>query len=117
MSTECCTEKQHDLMIYKEELEKIKADLEIVTAKATYFEEIINSANDLRKLAEAKIVQTESRKLDSLSNKLDSQIQSISELIRKAEIKRDEAIIEILDAEASLIVLENRILHSKVTNF
>ena len=71
----------------------------------------------MRKLAEDKIMQTQSRKLDSLSNKLDSQIQSFGELIRKAEIKREEAINKVLDAEVKLIVVENRILYSKLANF
>jgi hypothetical protein len=55
--------------------------------------------------------------LDSLSNKLDSQIQSLGELIRKAETKREEAINKLLDAEVKLIVVENRILHSNLENF
>jgi len=117
MNSECCTEKQHNLAIIEEELEKAKTDIEVETSKVAYFESIIISANNLRKLTETKIIQTESRKLDLLSNKLDSQIQSISELVRKAEIKRDEAITKVIDAEVSLIVLENKILHSKLTNF
>ena len=71
----------------------------------------------MRKLAEAKIIQTQSRNLESISNKLDSQIQSLGELIRKAENRREEAIAKLLEAEVRLIVLENRILHSKLANF
>jgi hypothetical protein len=78
---------------------------------------LIVAANSLRKLAEDKIIVTQSKKLDSLSNKLDSQIQSIGELIRKAETKREEAINKVLDAEVRLIVTENRLLHSKLANF
>jgi hypothetical protein len=78
---------------------------------------LIVATNSLRKLAEDKIIQTQSKKLDSLSNKLDSQIQSIGELIRKAETKKEEAIYKVLDAEVRLIVVENRILHSKVANY
>jgi hypothetical protein len=63
------------------------------------------------------ILQTQSKKLDTITNKLDSQIQSIGELIRKAETKKEEAINKVLDAEVNLIVLENRILHSRVTNY
>jgi hypothetical protein len=36
--------------------------------KIKYFEDIINDANNLRKLAEAKIIQTQSKKLNTLSN-------------------------------------------------
>ena len=112
------TEKQeHNRKTDEEEIEKIKAELEIATEKVTYFEDIIRAADSLRKLAEAKIIQTQSKKLDSISNKLDSQIQSLGELIRKAETRREEAINKLLDAEVRLIVVENRILHSKVTNF
>jgi len=57
------------------------------------------------------------KKLDTLSNKLDSQIQSFGVLIRKAEIKREEAINKLLDAEVKLIVIENRILHSKLAEY
>ena len=85
--------------------------------KVKYFEDLINDANNLRKLAEAKIIQTQSKKLDAITNKLDSQIQSIGDLIRKAETKREEAINKVLDAEVNLIVVENRILHSKVKNY
>ena len=75
------------------------------------------AANSIRKLAEDKIIQTQSKKLDSLSYKLDSQIQSIGELIKKAETKREEVIYKVLDAEVRLIVVENRILHSKLASF
>ena len=85
--------------------------------KVKYFEDLINDANNLRKLAEAKIIQTQSKKLETITNKLDSQIQSIGELIRKAETKKEEAINKVLDAEVSLIMVENRILHSKVKNY
>ena len=71
----------------------------------------------MRKLAEAKIIETQSKKLGSITNNLDSHIQSIGELIRKAETKREEAINKVLDAEVRLIVVENRISHSKVANF
>ena len=98
-------------------MEIIKAELEIATEKVLYFENLIVAANSMRKLAEEKIIQTQSKKLDSLSNKLDSQIQSFGELIRKAETKREEAINKVLDAEVRLIVVENRILHSKLANF
>jgi hypothetical protein len=118
LSTELNIGKQeHNRKTNEEEAEKIKAELEIATGKVTYFEDIIKDADILRKLAEVKIIETESRKLDSITNKLDSQIQSLGELIRKAEIKRDEAINKLLDAEVSLIVLENRILHAKVVTF
>lgn len=117
MNAEHTTEKEHNRKTDEEDIEKIKADLEIATEKVTYFEDIIRSADSLRKLAETKIIQTESKKLDSITNKLDSQIQSLGELIRKAETKREEAINKLLDAEVRLIVVENRILHSKVTNF
>jgi hypothetical protein len=118
MSAECCTEKQqHNLMVDEEEVGKIRAELEIAVEKVTYFNHLIIAADNLRKLAEAKIIETQSKKLELLSNKLDSQIQSISELIRKAETKKDEAINNVLDAEVNLIVLENRILHAKVINF
>jgi len=103
--------------ISEEEIEKIKEDIELATEKVVYFEDIIRAADSLRKIAESKIILTESKKLDSITNKLDSQIQSIGELIRKAETKREEAINKLLDAEVRLIVVENRILHSKVTNF
>ena len=98
-------------------MEIIKAELEIATEKVLYFENLIVAANSMRKLAEEKIIQTQSKKLDSLSNKLDSQIQSFGELIRKAETKKEEAIYKVLDAEVRLIVVENRILHSKLANF
>ena len=117
MNAEHTTEKEHNRKTDEEEIEKIKADIEIATEKVVYFEDIIRAADSLRKLAESKIIQTESKKLDSITNKLDSQIQSIGELIRKAETKREEAINKLLDAEVRLIVVENRILHSKVTNF
>jgi hypothetical protein len=108
---------EHNRMADEEEIEQIKADLEIAAEKVAYFEDIIKSADTLRKLAEAKIIQTQSKKLESISNKLDSQIQSLGELIRKAENRREEAITKLLEAEVRLIVLENRILHSKLTNF
>jgi hypothetical protein len=73
---------------------------------------LIVAANSMRKLAEDKIIQTQSKKLDSLSNKLDSQIQSFGELIRKAETRREEKVNKVLDADVRLIVVENRILHS-----
>jgi len=118
LNTEQNTEKQgHNRKNEEEEFEKIKAELEIATEKIIYFEDIIKSADNLRKLAESKIIETESKKLDTITNKLDSQIQSIGELVRKAEIKREEAIDKLLDAEVRLIVVENRILHAKVTNF
>jgi len=91
MNAECCTEKrEHNSKTEEEEIENIKAELEMATEKVVYFDNLIVSANSLRKLAEDKIIQTQSKKLDSLSNKLDSQIQSIGELIRKAETKRKE---------------------------
>ena len=118
MNTEQNTEKQgHTRKTDEEEFEKIRAELEIATEKIIYFEDIIKSADNLRKLAEVKIIETESKRLDTLTNKLDSQIQSIGELVRKAEIKREEAIDKLLDAEVRLIVVENRILHAKVVNF
>lgn len=118
MSAECCTERQqHNLMIDEEEVEKVKAELEIASEKVAYFDSLIVAADILRKAAEAKIILTQSKKLDSISNKLDSQIQSLGELIRKAETKREEAINKVLDAEVSLIVLENKILHSRLAKF
>jgi hypothetical protein len=118
MNTEQDTEKhEHNRKTDEEEMEIIKAELEIATEKVLYFENLIVAANSMRKLAEEKIIQTQSKKLDSLSNKLDSQIQSFGELIRKAETKREEAINKVLDAEVRLIVVENRILHSKLANF
>jgi len=118
MNVECCTEK-HELnkKIDEEEIGTLKEELEIETAKVLYFDNVIIDANSLRKLAEEKIILTESKDLNSLSDKLDSQIQSIGELIRKAEIKREEALNKVLDAEVKLIVVENRILHSKFANF
>jgi hypothetical protein len=118
MNTEHNIEKQeHNRKTDEEDIEKIKADLEMASEKVAYFEDIINASDSLRKLAEAKIIQTQSKKLHDNTNKLDSQIQSIGELIRKAETKKEEAINELLDAEVRLIVVENRILHSKVANF
>jgi hypothetical protein len=118
LDAELSMEKQeHNRKTDEEEIEKIKSDLEIATQKVLYFEDIIRSADSLRKLAETKIMQTQSKKLDSISNKLDSQIQSLGELIRKAEIRREEAITKLLDAEVRLIVVENRMLHSKLSNF
>lgn len=115
MSVECCIERQqHNLMIDEEEVEKVKAELEIASEKVAYFDSLIIAADSLRKSAESKIILTQSKKLDSVSNKLDSQIQSLGELIRKAETKREEAISKLLDAEVSLIVLENKILHSRL---
>jgi hypothetical protein len=108
---------EHNRKVDEEEIEQIRAELEMATEKVTYFEDIIRSADALRKLSEAKIIQTQSKKLETISNKLDSQIQSLGELIRKAETRREEAIIKLLDAEVRLIVLENRILHSKLANF
>jgi hypothetical protein len=117
MNTEQSTEKhEHNRKTDEEEIETIKAELEMATEKVAYFKDIINAANSMRKLAEDKIMQTQSKKLDSLSNKLDSQIQSFGELIRKAETKREEAINKVLDTEVRLIVVENRILHSKLEN-
>jgi hypothetical protein len=118
MSAECCTEKrQHNLTIEVEEIKTIKAELEIASEKVAYFDNLIIAADTLRKSAEAKIILTQSRNLELVTNKLDSQIQSLGELIRKAEIKREEAINKLLDAEVSLIVLENKILHSKLANY
>lgn len=118
MSTEQNIEKQeHNRKTYEEEAEKIKAELVAATEKVTYFEDIIKDADRLRKLAEVKIIETESKKLDTITNKLDSQIQSIGELVRKAETRREEAINKLLDVEVSLIILENRVLHAKVINF
>ena len=108
---------EHNRKTDEEEIEQIKTELEIAAEKVAYFEDIIRSADTLRKLAEAKIIQTQSKKLESISNKLDSQIQSLGELIRKAENRREEAITKLLETEVRLIVLENRILHSKLTNF
>jgi hypothetical protein len=110
-------EHEHNRKTDEEEIENIKAELEIATEKVVYFENLIVAADSMRKLAEDKIVQTQSKKLDSLSNKLDSQIQSFGDLIRKAETKKEEAIYKVLDAEVRLIVVENRILHSKLANF
>ena len=118
MNAEQAMEKQeHNRKVDEEEIEQIKAELEIATEKVAYFEDLIRSADTLRKLAETKIVQTQSKKLESISNKLDSQIQSLGELIRKAENRREDAIIKLLEAEVRLIMLENRILHSKLANF
>ncbi len=118
MNAELDMEKhEHNRKVDEEEIEKIKAELEMATEKVTYFEDIIKSADTLRKLSEAKIIQTQSRNLETISNKLDAQIQSLGELIRKAESRREEAINKLLDAEVRLIVLENRILHSKIANF
>lgn len=118
MNAECCIERQqHNLMIDEEEIEKVKAELEIASEKVAYFDSLIIAADSLRKSAESKIIQTQAKKLDSVSNKLDSQIQSLGELIRKAETKREEAISKLLDAEVSLIVLENKILHLRLAKF
>ena len=95
---------EHNRKADEEEIEQIKAELEIAAEKVAYFEDIIRSADTLRKLAEAKIIQTQSKKLESISNKLDSQIQSLGELIRKAENRREEAIVKLLEAEVRLIV-------------
>ena len=118
MNTEHDTEKhEHNRKTDEEEIETIKAELEIATEKVLYFENLIVAAISMRKLAEDKIIQTQSKKLDSLSTKLDSQIQSFGELIRKAETRREEEVNKVLDAEVRLIVVENRILHSKLANF
>ena len=118
MNAEQVVEKhEHNRKAEEEEIEQIRAELEEATQKVAYFEDIIRSADALRKLSEAKIIQTQSKKLESISNKLDSQIQSLGELIRKAENRREEAIAKLLEAEVRLIVLENRILHSKLLNF
>jgi hypothetical protein len=117
MNTQCCTEKQEHNRKTDEEVGTIKTELEIEAAKVMYFDNLIVDANSLRKLAEEKIILTQSKKLDQLSNKLDSQIQSFGEIIRKAEIKREEAVNKVLDAEVKLIVVENRILHSKLADF
>ena len=109
--------QEHNRQVDEEEFEKIKEELNIEMEKGKYFEDLINDANNLRKLAEAKIIQTQSKKLETITNKLDSQIQSIGELIRKAETKREEAINKVLDAEVTLIMVENKILHSKVKNY
>jgi hypothetical protein len=112
------TEKQeHNRKTDEEEVEKIKAELNVAIEKVMYFDNLIKVADDLRKLAEAKIIQTQSKKLDAITNKLDSQIQSIGELMRKAETKKEEATNKVLDAEVSLIVVENRILHAKMISF
>lgn|GEM_PF-1085905 len=108
---------EHNRKADEEEVEKIKAELEIATERIVYFETIIKAADELRKLAEIKIIETQSKKLDTITNKLDSQIQSIGELVRKAEVRREEAINKLLDAEVRLITVENRILHAKVTNY
>lgn len=118
MHAEQAIEKQeHNRKADEAEIEHIRAELEAATEKVIYFEEIITSADTLRKLAEEKIIQTQSKKLDTISNKLDSQIQSLGELIRKADIRREEAVTKLLEAEVRLIVLENRLLHSKLANF
>jgi hypothetical protein len=118
MNTERNTEKQqYNLTVDEEEIEKIKAELEMAAEKVMYFDNLIVAADSLRKLAEAKIIQTQSKNLKEITDKLDSQIQSIGELIRKAENKKEEAINKLLDAEVMLIVVENRILHSKLKNF
>lgn len=118
MNTEQNIEKhEHNRKTDEEEAEKIKAELEMTTERIMYFESIIKSAAELRKLAEVKIIETESKKLDTITNKLDSQIQSIGELVRKAETRREEAINKLLDAEVRLITVENKILHAKVANF
>ena len=118
MNTEHETEKyEHNRKTDEEEIETIKAELVIATEKVAYFDNLIVAANSLRKLAEDKIMVTQSKKLDSLSNKLDSQIQSLGELIRKAENRKEEAISKVMDAEVRLIIVENRILHSMVANY
>lgn len=117
LNTQHETEKEHNRKIDEEEVEQIKTELEMATQKVMYFEDIIKAADNLRRLAEAKIIETESKKLDLVTNKLDSQIQSIGELVRKAECKREEAMDKLLDAEVRLIVIENRILHAKVANY
>ncbi len=118
MSTEQHIEKHgHTQKTDEEEVENIKAELDMATERITYFENIINSAAELRRLAEVKIIETQSKKLDTITNKLDSQIQSIGELVRKAEVRREEAVNKLLDAEVRLITVENRILHAKVANF
>jgi phage antirepressor YoqD-like protein len=118
VNTEHSTEKQqYNLTVDEEEIEKIKAELEMAAEKIMYFDNLIVAASSLRKLAEAKIIQTQSKKLGEITNKLDSQIQSIGELIRKTENKKEEVINKLLDAEVRLIVVENRILHSKLENF
>lgn len=118
MNAELSMEKhEHNRKTDEEEIETIKSDLELATQRVLFFEEIITSADNLRKLAETKILQTQSKKLESISNKLDSQIQSLGELIRKAEIRREEAIAKLLEAEVRLIVVESRILHSRISNF
>ena len=81
MNTKHDTEKhEHNKKTDEEEIETIKAELEIATEKVLYFENLIVAANSMRKIAEDKIIVTQSKKLDSLSNKLDSQIQSFGEL-------------------------------------
>ena len=95
MNTEQSTEKhEYNRKTDEEEIETIKAELEIATEKVLYFENLIVAANSMRKIAEDKIIVTQSKKLDSLSNKLDSQIQSIGELIRKAETKKKKQCIK-----------------------
>jgi hypothetical protein len=118
LNAELSMEKhEHNRKTDEEEIEKIKSDLELATQRVLFFEDIITSADNLRKLAETKIMQTQSKKLETFSNKLDSQIQSLGELIRKAEIRREEAITKLLEAEVRLIVVESRILHSRISNF
>lgn len=122
LNTELNTEQnigkhEHNRKTDEEEVEKIKAELEVAVERIAYFENIIKSADELRKLAETKIIETQSKKLDAITNKLDSQIQSIGELVRKAETRREEAINKLLDAEVRLITVENRILHAMVTNY
>lgn len=117
LNTEHDTAKEHNRKIDEEEVEKIKTELEMATQKVIYFEDIIKAADNLRRLAETKIIETQSKKLDLITNKLDAQIQSIGELVRKAECKREEAMNKLLDAEVRLIVVESRILHAKIANF
>jgi len=56
MNTEHNTEKhEHNMKTDEEEVEIIKAELEIAAEKVVYFDNLILAANSMRKLAEIRL--------------------------------------------------------------
>lgn len=66
MNAEHTTEKEHNRKTDEEEIEKIKEDLELATEKVVYFEDN-KSRRQPEKIAESKIILTESKKLGNYS--------------------------------------------------
>jgi hypothetical protein len=92
----------------------IQKELDAAVAKVEQYNKLITDSNELKKLASAKLVESAHRKLTDITNGLDSEVLSLSELIRATEEGYSIAANDLLGVEARLISAKNRELQGRL---